>query len=145
MEINFKKVHTGKDLAISSLLLIAGIGIFFLNKGLGALLVSCAVLMLLLYRNGYRIDGHGAVLTKQSEDLCRGCRTSLMEFLKGKDTTPAVVKGSDGGCIRLDVYFNRAEGIAYAQLFDFCDYTYEPATEIIELQGDRMKELISQL
>ena len=34
MEYNFKKVHTGKDLAISILVLLTGVGLYFLNPGL---------------------------------------------------------------------------------------------------------------
>ena len=35
MEYDFKKVHTSKDLAISTIVLLAGVGLFFVNKGLG--------------------------------------------------------------------------------------------------------------
>ena len=42
MEINFKKVHTVKDLTISAIVLIAGIGLFFVNKGLGVLIAVWA-------------------------------------------------------------------------------------------------------
>ena len=35
--------------------------------------------------------------------------------------------------------------IAYAQLFDFSNYTYEPATEIVELRGPRAEKLICKL
>ena len=35
MEYNFKKVHTGKGLAISILVLLAGTGLYFLSPGLG--------------------------------------------------------------------------------------------------------------
>ena len=84
MEYNFKKVHTGKDLAISILVLLTGVGLYFLNPGLGI-------------------------------------------------------------CIRLDVYFSKSEKVAYAQVYDFCNYDYEPATGIIELDGDRADKLISLL
>ena len=92
MQINFKKVHTGKDITISSIILLAGIGLFFVNKGLGICIAVCGLLMLLIYKGGYKKDGKGAVLTKKSEDLCKGCRTSIVEFLGGKDTIPYIKK-----------------------------------------------------
>ena len=73
MEINFKKVHTGKDITISSITFLAGIGLFFVNKGLGVCIAVCGLLMLLIYKSGYKKDGKGAALTKKSEDLCKGC------------------------------------------------------------------------
>ena len=145
MEINFKKVHTGKDLAISTIVLLAGIGLFFVNKGLGICIAVCGLAMFLIYKGGYKKDGQGIVLTKKSEDICKACKCSIVEFLGGKDCIPTVKKGNEGGSIRLDVYYNKTEGVAYAQLFDFCNYTYEPATEVVELKGDKANKLISQL
>ena len=145
MDYNFKKVHTGKDLAISSLVLIAGIGLFFVNEGLGILIAVCGIAMFFLVKGGYKKDGQGIVLQKKSEDLCKACRTSVVEYLNGKDVTPQIKKGSEGGSVRLDVFYNATEGIAYAQLFDFRNYSYEPETDVVELHSPKADKLISQL
>ena len=145
MEYNFKKVHTGKDLAISTIVLFAGIGLTFVNKGLGICVAVCGLAMLLLYKGGYKYDGRGAILQKISEDLCKACRPSIADYLNGKDITPQVKKGTEGGSVRLDVFFNASEGIAYAQLFDFRDYAYEAATDVVELHSPKADKLLSQL
>ena len=145
MEYNFKKVHTGKDLAISTIVLLTGVGLFFVNKGLGICIGICGLFMYLAYKGGYKKDGQGILLTRKSEDICKACRTSIVEFLEGKNTVPTIKQGNEGGSIRLDVYFNKDEQVAYAQLYDFCNYTYEPATGIIELKGDKADKLISLL
>ena len=145
MEYNFKKVHTGKDLAISTIVLLAGAGLFFANKGLGSCIGICGLFMYLVYKGGYKKDGKGILLTRKSEDICKACRTSIVEFLEGKNTVPTIKQGNEGGSIRLDVYFNKAEQVAYAQLYDFCNYTYEPATGVVELKGDKADKLISLL
>lgn len=145
MEINFKKVHTAKDLAISTIVLLAGAGLFFINKGLGITIAVCGLAMLFLYKGGYRKDGHGVLLTRKSEDLCKCCKQSIVDFLDGKEIEPQVKKGHEGGSVRLDVYFNEASGIAYAQLFDFRNYAYEPETEVVELHSPRADKLISLL
>ena len=85
------------------------------------------------------------MLTKESEDICKECRTSIIEFLEGKNPVPVIKQGTEGGSIRLEVYFNKSENVAYAQVYDFCNYDYEPATGIIELEGDRADKLISLL
>ena len=145
MEINFKKVHTAKDLAISTIILLAGIGLFFANKGLGIIIAVCGLAMFFLYKGGYKKNGRDIVLQKKSEDLCKACRPSVVDYLNGKDVTPQIKKGNEGGSVRLDVYFNAAEGIAYAQLFDFRNYAYEPETDVVELHSPRADKLISQL
>ena len=79
MEYTFKKVHTAKDLAISTIVLLAGIGLFFINKGLGITIAVCGLAMFLLYKGGYKKDGKGIVLQKKSEDLCKCCKPSVVE------------------------------------------------------------------
>ena len=145
MEINFKKVHTAKDLAISSIILLAGIGLFFVNKGLGVIFAVCGLVMFFIYKGGYRIDGKGVVLKKVSKDLCKGCRQSVLDYLSGKDVIPEIKEGTDGGSVRLDVFYNEAEAVAYAQLFNFSNYTYEPATDVVELHTPRVDKLIQQI
>ena len=145
MEINFKKVHTGKDLAISTIVLLAGVGLFFVNKGLGIIIAVCGLAMFLLYKGGYKKDGQGIVLQKKSEDLCKACKPSVLDYLNGKDIAPQIKKGTEGGSVRLDIYFNIAEGIAYAQLFEFRGYAYEPETEVIELHSPKADKLVSLL
>ena len=145
MEYNFKKVHTGKDLAISTIVLLAGVGLFFVNKGLGTCIAVCGLFMFLFCKGGYKKDGQGVVLQKKSEDLCKCCKSSIADYLAGKDVTPQIKKGNEGGSVRLDVYYNAAAGIAYAQLYDFRNYTYEPETDIVELHSPKADKLISQL
>lgn len=145
MEINFKKVHTVKDLAISTIVLLAGIGLFFINKGLGITIAVCGFVMFFIYKDRYKKDGQGIVLQKKSEDLCKACKPSIVDYLNGKDVTPQIKKGNEGGSVRLDVYYNADAGIAYAQLFDFRNYTYEPETDVIELHSPQADKLISQL
>ena len=145
MEINFKKVHTGKDLAISTIVLLAGIGLFFVNEGLGITIAVCGLAMFFLYKGGYKKDGKGIVLQKKSEDLCKACKSSVVDYLNGKDVTPQIKKGNEGGSVRLDVYYNAAARIAYAQLFDFRGYDYEPETDVVELHSPRADKLIPLL
>jgi len=145
MEYNFKKVHTGKDLIVSILLMAAGAGLFILNKGLGITVGVCGLVCLLIFKAGYKLNGKGVVLTKKSEDLCKCCRTSMVDFLNGKNTVPEIKRGNEGGIIRLDVYFNKSERVAYVQAFDFSNYTYESVTGVVELEGNRAEMIYSKI
>ena len=143
MECNFIKVHTGRDLAISTMLLLSGAGLFLINMGLGICIGICGLCMFIFYKWGYRIDGRGILLSRKSEDISKACRTSLVDFLEGRNPTPTIKQGHEGGTVRLDLYYNQTENVAYVRLYDFCNYVYEPATGIIELNGDRAAKLIS--
>ena len=145
MEIQLKKVHTRKDLMISAIVLAAGIGLYFVNAGLGITIAVCGLLMLLLYKGGYKREGDSLVLRKKALDVAHSCRDSLKGYLEGKDVEPVVEASMNGGVIRLEAYYNAEAAVAYVQLFDFSNYTYEPATELVELRGPRAEALIAKL
>lgn len=145
MEIKLKKVHTAKDLIISAMVLAAGIGLYFVNAGLGAVIALCGVLMFVFYKSGYVREGEGIVLQKKALDIAHSCRDSLKGFLEGKNTNPEVNTSPNGGIMRLEVYYNADASIAYVQLFDFVNYTYEPATELVELRGSKVDILIVKI
>lgn len=145
MEIKFKPVRTVKDLAISAIILAAGIGLFFVNNGLGVVIGACSILMLLFYKSGHKREGENVVLKKKALDISHHCRESLKGFLEEKDVEPEINLNENGGIIRLEIYYNTDEPVAYAQLFDFSNYIYEPATEIVELRGQKAEKLIGKL
>ena len=145
MEIKFKKVHTTKDLVISAIVLAAGIGLIFVKPVLGIFIALLGVLMLLLYKDGFKREGEEILLQKKAFDIAHSCRDSLKGFLEGKNVEPEVNTDLSGGVIRMEAYYNAASAVAYVQLFDFSNYTYEPATEVVELRGPRAEKLIGKL
>jgi len=145
MEHNFKKVHTGKDLTISFIIIAAGIGLFFLNKGLGLTISTIGILCLLLYKAGYKHNGKGELLTAEIFELSMSCKSSLTDFLSGRSISPYIKKGTEGGSLRLNVYSNKDKSTVYAQLFEFCHFAYEQVTEVTELHSPESETLFAQL
>lgn len=145
MEIKFHKVHTVKDLILSAIILAAGIGLYFVNAGTGIVVAACGAVMLLFYRSAYKRQGEDILLSKKAMDISKDCRTALKEFLAGKDTEPEITAPGSSGVIRIEVYFNAEAELAYAQLFDFANYTYEESTEMVELRGERAARLIGKI
>lgn len=144
MENKFKRVHTASDLAISLVLVIAGVALFFVNKGVGVVIAIIGVGVLLLYKKGYKKEGSDILLKKHDIELNKACKASVVDFLNGKNVEPQLTEGSEGGSVRLVVYYNKAEGLAFAQLFDFRDYEYHAATELVELRRPRVEKLIDK-
>ena len=145
MKIIFKKVHTAKDIIISAIIVAAGIGLYFVYAGLGILIGVCGLLMFIFYKGAYKREGEDILLKKTALDVSHSCKESLKGFLDGKDVDPEVNTSANGGVIRLEVYHNDVESVAYAQLFDFSNYSYVPATEVVELRGRRADRLIGKL
>ena len=145
MGIKLKKVHTAMDLLISALVVAAGVGLCFANAGLGFVIIVCGLLLLLFFKSGYKRSGENVVLRKKAFDGAHSSRDSLKGFLEGKDVEPEVKTNLNGGVIRLEVYYNAEAAVAYAQLFDFSSYAYEPITEIVELRGSKAEKLITKL
>ena len=134
------------DLCISSAVILAGIGLFFLHKGLGVTVIIGGILMLFIYKAAFvRTGEEKTLLTKKAFDLSKSCRQSVFDYLSGKDVTPKIVSPNGGGIVRLEVYFNKKEEVVYAQLFDFTDYTYSEATGLVELRSPASGKLLSQI
>ena len=145
MEIKFKKVHTAKDLIISTLVIATGVALYFVNEGLGFVIGVCGLLLLLFYKAAYKKIGDNTLLTKKAQDLASSCMNSLIDYLGGNGDEPEVKQPGAGGVVRLEVYYNKEASVAYAQLFNFSNYTYEAATEIVELRGPKAEKLINKL
>ncbi|MGN0201488.1 MAG: hypothetical protein ACI399_01105 [Candidatus Cryptobacteroides sp.] len=156
MEYTFKKVHTPKDLLISVAVIAAGSALFVAagkageesfisNKSLWVFVAACGLLMTIFWKNGYRCCGCGVVLKKKAMDLCNDCKKSIIDFLNGEGVNPTIREGHEGGCVRLEVYYNRASSLAYVQLFEYRNYVYEPLTPCVKLPSGKAEQLLAKI
>lgn len=145
MQIKFKNIHTAKDLIVSLLVLAVGICLFFINRGLGVVIAAFGILLFFTYKKGYLREGLSVCLQKKDMELNKACRDSLIDYLSGRDVKPELIEGNEGGSVRLLVYYNKVEGIAFAQLFDYKGYEYQPASEMVEIRRPRVDRLIDQI
>ena len=116
-----------------------------MNAGLGGVVGLIGLLLLIFYKACYKREGDSILLKKKAMDVSHHCRESLKGFLDGKDIEPEVDTTTTGGIIRLEVYYNADAAVAYAQLFDFSNFTYQAATEIVELRGPKAEKLIGKI
>lgn len=145
MTYNFVKVHTAKDLLISIIILGFGAGLFFIHKGLGIMLVISGILALVFFKSGYRDPVTQVILHKTCAETDKKCRQSLLDFISGLIDEPEIVRTGVGAVVRIEMYHNLEEGVAYIQLFDFENYNYVPATEILSLDENRAAKLLYKL
>ena len=145
MENKFKKVHALKDLIISGLILVAGIGLFFVSKGLGIAVALCSLLSFLLYKSGWRREGDGTPLRKRSIEVSRKCKPALMAFLESGKIVPELVPGNEGGTLLIEVWFTTDESQSYVQLSEYLELGFQKITDVIELDGTQTQNLLAKL
>ncbi len=144
-EIKIKKVHTFLDLAIASVVTAAGVGLYFLLPGWGVLFCLIGILLFAFYRRANKRVGERTLLKEASLDIDPGCRSGILDFLGGKADTMECEAASEGSHLYLQVYYNADETVAYAQLYDVAENSFEPATGMTELRGPKAQTLIGKL
>lgn len=145
MNNNFDKVHTVKDLIISILMIGAGIGLCFLNRGLGITIFIAGVLCLIFLKSGFRDPKTTVVLSKSCAEADKKCRQSIIDFISGLVDEPEIVRTGTGAVVRIEIYHNLEEGVAYVQLYDFVDYNYVASGELTSLDENRAALLLNKM
>lgn len=145
MEKNFRRVHTLNNIIVTAVIAVAGIGLVFVNTGLGIALIFVAVLLFFLWKSGFKKDGLDTVFTKEAIDVPRSFRQNIIDFLEGKTDEVEFKEGCEGGCVRIETFYNKNEQVAFAQLMDFSSYTYQPVGEMVELRGAKAAKFIETL
>ena len=51
-------------------------------------------------------------------------------------------KENNGNAIKLDIYYSKATGKAYIQLFEYVPYTYQPCSKMYEYEISKVGKLI---
>ena len=145
MENKIKKVHTLLDLVISAIVLAIGVGVYFVLPGWGILLGLIGILLFAFYKRSHRRVGDRTSLKQKDRDLALESRDAVMAFLHGKSDELTLSTAGEGDHLWLDVYYNADSAVAYAQLYDVGENLFDPATELVELKGDKARKLIALL
>ena len=81
-EIKIKKVHTFLVLAIASIVLAAGIGLYFLLPGWGILFCFICVLLFVFYKREDKRVGEATLLKEKTLDIDPKYRSGIIDFLE---------------------------------------------------------------
>lgn len=145
MEKNFKSVSTTLNIVSAVVVIIAGVGLFFVNKGIGVTLSVVGMCMLIMWKSGYKKNGLDVVLTKKAIDIPRSYRQNILDFLEGRSDEVDFSEGCEGGCVRVEAWYSVKDDISFVQLLDFSSYTYQPVGDVVELRGPRAHKFIEKL
>lgn len=149
MEKNFTKVHSTKDIVITSVLIIAGTIMVALPTStpvniLGFFMIFAGIILALALRTGYKDVDTGIKYCKTERFFAQSMREEINRALAGKPDSINLSEEDKGNGIRLDIYHSKSTGKAFIQLFEYVPYKYEPCSKLYEYDLAHVSHLIDK-
>ena len=137
MEREFIRVRSAKDIIITLTLIISGsIMVAWPDSQsisvAGFFILFAGILLGFILKSGYKDQKSGKYYQKTehyfAQSLKHEIATKLATDLKGINLNSE----DKGNGLRLDVYYSKATGKAYIQLFEYIPHSYEPCSQMYE-------------
>ena len=147
MEKQFNRVRSASDVIVSVSMLASGAILMFFPSNIGVniggfFLLLSGSLFICMYKNGYK-ESESKVMYHKKELYFR--RDTLKSLREAVLTDPGSIELSNigkGWTLKLNLYYNKKNGKAYLQLFEYLPYNYEPVTDMLEYDIAEIKGLI---
>lgn len=147
MEKTFVRVRSAKDIAIFVSLIIAG-GVLIALPTCAAVnitgffLIFAGIILALVLKTGYKDMETGVKYQKEEHFFQQTMHAAISAALTADPDSLDLSEEDKGNAVRLDVYYSKASGKAYLQLFEYVPYKYEPCTKVYEYEIAKVGKLI---
>jgi hypothetical protein len=139
---NIRRVRSFKDLAISSVIIIAGIICLYLNSDsmfiLGVTLLTLGVILVLALRSAFRIEGQEGTFLRKTYDFPNNRKESVIAFLEGRSDR---LESSNTGSLLLYIYYKRDRSSGFGELNEYTMYEYKPCTGLMKLDPKQLSQI----
>lgn len=147
MEKTFIRVRSTKDIAIFSTIIIIGFVLIALPTGTavnitGFFLIFAGIILAFVLRSGYKDTESGVNFKKKEIYFQQDMNAPISSALASKPESIDLTEEDKGNAVRLDVYYSKASGKAYLQLFEYVPYKYEPCSKMYEHEIIKVGKLI---
>ena len=147
MEKIFIRVRSVKDITIFVSLIIAGSVLIALPTGsavniTGFFLIFAGLLLALFMKTGYKDTETGVKYHKEEFFFQQVAHAEIASAISAKPESVDLSEADKGNAVRLDLYYSKASGKAYLQLFEYVPYKYEPCSKVFEYEIKRVEKLI---
>ena len=147
MEKTFVRVHSIKDIVIFvSLLVLGGILVAIPTSDAvnitGFFLVFAGAILALVLKTGYKDVDTAAKYHKKERYFQQTMHTAIANAIASKPDSIDLSEENKGNVIKLDIYYSKATGKAYIQLFEYVPYTYQPCSKMYEYDLSKINKLI---
>ena len=149
MEKEFCRVRSGRDIVLTSIIIIGGALLLALPTSdplniLGMILITAGIILSFVLRSGYKDPQNGDLYCKSEKYFDKRYKSKLAEAIANEPDKINLCEENIGNGIRLDIYYCRKKGKAYAQLFEYIPYRYEACTEQHEYEIIKVTKLIEK-
>ena len=147
MDKVFCRVRSTKDIALASSFFIAGCILLVIPTYdsvniLGFMMTLTGIILALALRSGYKDSENGENYCKRERYFPHSYKQDIAESLEKELFKIDLSEEDKGNGIRLDIYYNRKNGKAYVQLYEYIPYTYEPCSQVYEYQLPMIERII---
>lgn len=137
MEREFIRVRSAKDI-FTTLILIAAGGIMIalptsqaVNVA-GFFLIFAGLVLGIILKTGYKDTESGINYYKKERFFAQNLRDDITRKIQGNIKGINLAEEDKGNGLRLDIYYSKASGKAFIQLFEYIPYKYEPCSKMYE-------------
>ena len=147
MEKEFVRVRSIKDITIFTLLIIIGSVLVTLPTGaginiVGFFMIFAGMILAFVLRTGYKDTETGEKYQKKEHYFQQAMNSVISAAIATKPESVDLSEEEKGNAVKLDVYYSKASGKAYLQLFEYIPYKYEPCSRMYEHHIERVEKLI---
>ena len=147
MEKTFVKVRSVKDIVIFVSLIVLGSVLVALPTGTGIniagfFMIFAGLITALILKSGYKEETTGEKYCKKEYYFQQAMNAAICSVLESKPESIDLSEEDKGNAVKLDVYYSKANGKAYLQLFEYIPYKYEPCSQMYEHHISRIEKLI---
>ena len=147
MEKTFVRVRSAKDIMIFVLLIALGSVLVALPTGasvniLGFFMIFAGLIIALVMKTGYKETETGEKYCKKEHYFQQAMNATISSAIVSKPESIDLGEANKGNAVKLDVYYSKASGKAYLQLFEYVPYKYEPCSKTYEHAIGKVEKLI---
>ena len=147
MEKKFTRVHTIKDIVIFISLLVFGSILLAVPTSdavniTGFFLILVGAILALVLKTGYKDIETNAKYQKLERYFQQAEHAVISSAIASKPDSVNLSEENKGNALKLDIYFSKATGKAYIQLFKYVPYTYQPCSKMFEYEISKVGKLI---
>ena len=147
MKKEFTRVRSALDWTISIALLIIGCVTVVIptpaSVNIAAIFVIFAgILLIVVLRSAWKDKETGELYHKKEFYFPQSCRDRIIKSVSNDIENIDMQEEDKGNGLRLDLFYNKHNGKAFLQIFEYIPYRYEPATEFFEQPVSKIQKLI---
>ena len=149
MEKEFCRVRSAKDMIITSAIIASGciLAAFPESTSVNLLCFFMALtglILIFVLKTGYMDVESGEMYCKQEKYFAQSLKSSLASAISKAPCKLNLAEEDKGIGIRLDIYYNRKNGKAYTQLFEYIPYRYEPCSCVYEHELEKLDNILKK-